>query len=81
MIFYVHGSIAPFHQRRRLARGGELPSAAHGLRKSRTIKLAEHGFTTLQLRSWVGHEDMKSLEVYIREANKKKVLQVSRVVV
>ena len=47
---------------------------AHGLRKSRSIALAEAGFTTLQMRSWVGHEDLASLEVYIREASKKRVL-------
>lgn len=47
---------------------------AHGLRKSRAIALAEAGFTTMQLRAWIGHEDLDSLDVYVRDASKKRVL-------
>lgn len=47
---------------------------AHGLRKARAIALAEAGFTTMQLRAWIGHEDLDSLDVYVRDASKKRVL-------
>lgn len=53
---------------------GLIDRTAHGLRKSRAIALAEAGFTTMQLRAWIGHEDLDSLDIYVRDASKKRLL-------
>lgn len=47
---------------------------AHGLRKYRDIELAEAGYNSLQIRSWTGQQDLKTLEIYIRNADRKRVL-------
>ncbi len=48
---------------------------AHGLRKYRDVRLAEAGLSTLQIRSWTGQQDLKTLELYIRDANLRAVLE------
>ena len=47
---------------------------AHGLRKSRSIALAEAGGTSVQIGAWTGHESLSEIERYIRGLNKRKVL-------
>lgn len=54
-----------------------LPAActAHGLRKYRDNRLAEAGLTSLQMRSWTGQQDLKTLELYIQKANLRTILE------
>lgn len=47
---------------------------AHGLRVTRAIKLAEAGATTNQIGAWTGHESLKEIEHYSRQAERKRLL-------
>lgn len=46
----------------------------HGLRVSRAIRLAEAGATTHQIGAWTGHESLKEIEHYSRQADRKRLL-------
>ena len=46
----------------------------HGLRKTRAIELAEAGATVHQIGAWTGHESLKEIEAYSRNADRKKLL-------
>ncbi|PWE32743.1 hypothetical protein DDZ14_08325 [Maritimibacter sp. 55A14] len=48
--------------------------SAHGLRKSRSIALAESGATAHQLGAWLGHESLKEIEHYARRADRRRIL-------
>lgn len=48
--------------------------SAHGLRVTRAIKLAEGGATTHQIGAWTGHESLKEIEHYSRQADRKRLL-------
>ncbi len=48
--------------------------SAHGLRKSRAVKLAELGATTHQIAAWTGHETLSEVERYSRKADRKRLL-------
>ena len=47
---------------------------AHGLRGTRCVLHAEGGATTHQLGAWVGHESLKEIEHYTKDADKRRVL-------
>lgn len=47
---------------------------AHGLRKSRAIALAEHGWTPHEIGAWTGHESLQEIAHYTREANKTRLV-------
>jgi len=47
---------------------------AHGLRKTRSIELAERGATTHQIGAWTGHESLEEIKRYTMAANRKRVL-------
>lgn len=49
--------------------------SAHGLRKYRDTQLAETGLSSLQIRSWTGQQDLKTLEIYFRKANLRTILE------
>jgi len=51
--------------------------SAHGLRVTRAISLAEAGASTHQIGAWTGHESLKEIEHYSRQANRKKLLSGS----
>ena len=48
---------------------------AHGLRKSRSISLAENGATTHQIGAWTGHESLAEVAHYTKNASKKRLLE------
>ena len=58
------------------ARKAGLPAGrtSHGLRKSRMILHAERGATSEQIAAWSGHEDLRIVHYYVREANKRHLL-------
>lgn len=45
--------------------------SAHGLRKYRMNRLAEHGASVLQMQAWVGHATLSEIENYTRKAEKR----------
>ncbi|PHR61316.1 MAG: recombinase [Robiginitomaculum sp.] len=49
-------------------------ATAHGLRKARAAKLAEIGAEVYQIGAWTGHETLKEIQHYTRQADKKKIL-------
>ena len=53
---------------------GLIGKTAHGLGKYPDIELAEASYTSMQIRSRTGQQDLKALEVYIRDADRKRVL-------
>ena len=53
---------------------GILTKTAHGLRGTRCVLLAERGATTHQIGAWVGHESLKEIEHYTKDADKRRVL-------
>nr|WP_255553436.1 tyrosine-type recombinase/integrase [Maritimibacter sp. DP1N21-5] len=57
------------------AKAAGLPDGrtAHGLRKLRMILHAERGATTHQIAAWSGHESLKEVERYTREADQKRI--------
>jgi site-specific recombinase XerD len=61
------------------AREAGLPAGrtSHGLRKSRMIIHAENGATSKQIAAWSGHETLKEIERYIRDADRRRLLTPS----
>lgn len=51
---------------------------AHGLRKSRAIALAEHGWTPNEIGAWTGHESLHEIAHYTRDANKAALVGVKQ---
>lgn len=47
----------------------------HGLRKSAAATLAEAGCDVLEIASITGHTDLKTLQLYVREAQRKRLAQ------
>lgn len=47
---------------------------AHGLRKSRAIAIIEIGGTPHQVGAWTGHDSLKEIEDYTRDANRRRLL-------
>ena len=47
---------------------------AHGLRKSRAIRWAELGATSVQIGAWTGHETLKEIERYIKKYSRRLAL-------
>ena len=47
---------------------------AHGLRKSRAIRWAELGATSVQIGAWTGHETLKEIERYIKKYSRRAAL-------
>ena len=47
---------------------------AHGLRKSRAIRWAELGATSVQIGAWTGHESLKEIERYIKKYSRRAAL-------
>jgi integrase len=47
---------------------------AHGLRKSRAIRWAELGATSVQIGAYTGHESLKEIERYIKKYNRRAAL-------
>lgn len=48
--------------------------SAHGLRKSRTVALAEGGANPLQIGAWTGHHSLSEVAHYTEEADRKRVV-------
>lgn len=53
---------------------------AHGLRKYRMNRLAEHGASVLQMQAWVGHTTLSEIEHYTRRASRRTAFQGAEVV-
>lgn len=53
---------------------GLLKKTAHGLRRSRGVVLAEHGWTPHQIGAWLGHESLHEVTHYTRDANKRAMV-------
>ena len=51
---------------------------AHGLRKARAIFLAEHSWTPNEIGAWTGHESLKEIAHYTRDANKRAMIMGKR---
>lgn len=47
---------------------------AHGLRKYRLNRLAEHGASVLQMQAWAGHLSLSEIEHYTRKAERRAAL-------
>ena len=47
---------------------------AHGLRKSRAIAIIEIGGTPHQVGAWTGHDSLKEIADYTRDANRRRLL-------
>ena len=47
---------------------------AHGLRKSRAIRWAESGATTVQIAAYTGHQTLSEVERYVKKYNRRMVL-------
>ena len=61
------------------ARKAALPPGrtSHGLRKSRMILHAENGASSKQIAAWSGHETLKEIERYVRDADRRRLLTPS----
>ncbi|MGV6848585.1 MAG: tyrosine-type recombinase/integrase [Marinibacterium sp.] len=57
-----------------LAAGIEGGKSAHGLRVTRAIALAEGGATPHQIGAWTGHESLKEIAHYSKQASRKRLL-------
>jgi integrase len=53
---------------------GNAGKSAHGLRVARALSLAHGGATAHQIGAWTGHESLKEIEHYARQADKRRVL-------
>lgn len=56
------------------AAGLEGDRTSHGLRVARAIRLAEAGASTHQIGAWTGHESLKEIAHYSRQADRKRLL-------
>ncbi|MBB95641.1 MAG: hypothetical protein CML68_13750 [Rhodobacteraceae bacterium] len=54
--------------------GIEGGKSAHGLRVTRAIKLAEAEASPHQIGAWTGHESLKEIEHYSKQASRKRLL-------
>lgn len=55
-------------------KAGLIGKTGHGLRKTRAIELAENRATVHQIGAWTGHESLKEIEAYSRNADRKRLL-------
>lgn len=53
------------------AREAKVRKSAHGLRKTRAVKLAEGGATAHQISAWTGHQTLDEVEHYTRAQNRR----------
>jgi integrase len=51
--------------------------AAHGLRKTAAVRIAEHGATAHQLMAWFGWTSLKEAERYTRAADRKRLARTA----
>lgn len=47
---------------------------AHGFRKSRSSELAEYGISSLRIQTWTGHQSLREVEEYQREAARRSAM-------
>ena len=61
------------------ARDAGLPQrrSPHGLRKAACRRLAEAGCSALEIMSITGHSNIKEIEIYCRDVNKKRLAQAA----
>ena len=61
------------------ARSAGLPPhrSPHGLRKAACRRLAEAGCSALEIMSITGHSNIKEIEIYCRDVNKKRLAQAA----
>lgn len=63
------------------AKAAGLPGlTAHGLRKYRMNRLAEHGASVHQMQTWVGHTTLSEVEHYTRRASRRTAFQGAEIV-
>ena len=53
------------------AKEAKVQKSAHGLRKTRAVKLAEGGASTHQISAWTGHQTLDEVEHYTRAQNRR----------
>ena len=58
-------------------KAGLIGLTSHGLRKSRMILHAENGASSKEIAAWSGHETLKEIERYVRDADRRKLLTPS----
>ncbi|WP_223639274.1 tyrosine-type recombinase/integrase [Rhodobacter sp. TJ_12] len=49
--------------------------SAHGLRKSRAMRLAEAGATTHQIAAWTGHQSLSEVQHYTEAADRRRAVR------
>lgn len=52
-----------------------LPRSAHGLRKARSVALAESGATPAQIGAWTGHRSLSEIAHYTREMDRRSAVR------
>lgn len=56
------------------AQAAGLSKSAHGLRKARSVALAEAGATAHQISAWTGHETLREVARYTRAADRRRAV-------
>lgn len=56
------------------ARAAKIEKSAHGLRKARSVALAEAGATAHQIAAWTGHETLCEVARYTRSADRRRAV-------
>lgn len=56
---------------REAAKAARVEKSAHALRKAHAVALAEAGATTHQIAAWTGHQTLKEVERYTRDASRR----------
>jgi integrase/recombinase XerD len=56
------------------AQAAGLAKSAHGLRKARSVALAEAGATAHQISAWTGHETLREVARYTRAADRRRAV-------
>ena len=56
------------------AQAAGLAKSAHGLRKARSVALAEAGATAHQISAWTGHETLREVARYTRSADRRRAV-------
>ncbi|MGZ9809959.1 tyrosine-type recombinase/integrase [Pseudoroseicyclus sp. H15] len=59
---------------RAAAKEAGISKTAHGLRKTRSIELAEGGATATQIMAWTGHMSLREAERYTRGADRRRAV-------
>jgi integrase/recombinase XerD len=51
-----------------------IPVSAHGLRKSRSAALADHGASTHEIAAWTGHLTLTEITRYTQSTNRRRAV-------